>query len=95
MDARILWNRPPELRPLVSPREEGPPPCRAQRPSSPLLPPPSLCRLVLERLGSSLHVLNGSNDGARLFQRLALGMLSALQGLHAEGYIHRDVKLEV
>ena len=52
------------------------------------------CRIALEHLHSCLWSLNTTGETAYQFRHLALGALKALEGLHAEGFIHRDVKLE-
>lgn len=38
--------------------------------------------------------LNAKGESASQFRHLILGAFDALKGLHTEGYVHRDVKLE-
>lgn len=52
------------------------------------------CRIALEHLHSCLLSLNTEGEAAYQFRHLALGALKALEGLHTEKSIHRDVKLE-
>jgi serine/threonine protein kinase len=50
--------------------------------------------IALERLRGCLRSLTLSGEAASEFRHLVLGALDALEGFHAEGYVHRDVKLE-
>ena len=51
--------------------------------------------IALELMGPSIHAMNVRGRTKSDFRVLALDALRAVEGLHAEGYIHRDIKPEV
>jgi len=52
-------------------------------------------RIALELLSASLSDQLYNRQLTHPFEVYATGALSAVQGLHADGFIHRDIKLEV